>query len=104
MRVSGRGEGGEGKVMGGGKKREREEGREGAKAAHSGGGYPLSWSSPQRDGRHTEWWRGGISRRPHDLFRPGGTYASQPLMAITLPNPLVLESRKEKTRVRQARK
>lgn len=81
--------------MGGGAKGrweriEREGGREGSEeAARSGGGYPPllelpaeGWRAYRSGGRRG----GGISRRPHDLFRPGGTCASQPLMAaITLP-------------------
>lgn len=57
-------------------------------------GQPPFWSSLRRDGGHTGtvvvcvcvWGGGVVSRRPHDLFKPGGTCASQPLMAaITLP-------------------
>ncbi|KAK5867748.1 hypothetical protein PBY51_012212 [Eleginops maclovinus] len=41
--------------------------------------------------------KGEISRRPHDLFRPGGTCASQTLMAaITLPTHMCLTLRKER--------
>lgn len=66
---------------------EREGGREGADAGRSGGGYPLSGAPYGGMAGIQEWCKGGgISRRPHDLFRPGGTCASQRLMAaITLP-------------------
>lgn len=58
-----------------------------------GGKEPQRWGLPPFLELPAEGWRayrnggrGGISRRPHDLFTPGGTCASQPLMAaITLP-------------------
>lgn len=75
---------------------EKEEGREGVKAANSGGGYPLSGAPCGGMAGIQERWKGGISRRPHDLFRPGGTCASQPLMAaITLPTHWCLNPEKK---------
>lgn len=72
-------------MRGGGKE---EKGKEGGKEPRQrgGGGYPLSGAPCGGMAGIQEWWEGGIGRRPHDLFRPGGTCASQPLMAaITLP-------------------
>lgn len=73
-------------VRGGGKE---EKGKEGGKEPRQRWGLaPFlelpaeGWRAYRNGGRG-----GGISRRPHDLFRPGGTCASQPLMAaITLPS------------------
>ena len=80
---------GEGKVRGGGKEQE-------ARRAGRNRGSTQRWGLPPSLELPAEGWRayrngggrvgGGISRTPHDLFRPGGTCASQPLMAaITLP-------------------
>lgn len=72
--------------QGEGKVREKEGGKE-----RRGGGYPLSGAPCGGNGGHTGTVegeeRGRISRRPHDLFRPGGTCASQPLMAAPLHPP-----------------
>lgn len=60
--------------------REKEGEREGAEAACRGGGYtPLAGAPCGGTAGMQESWREGISRRPHDLLRPGGT------CAITLP-------------------
>lgn len=64
------------------------------------GATPFSGAPRGRDGGHTgmvkKGRRGGISSRPHDLFRPGGTCASQLLMAaITLPTHWCLNSEKK---------
>lgn len=77
-------EGGEGE--GRWQRREREGEWEGAKTPCDGGGCSLTGVPCGGIVGIQEWWREGISRRPHDLFRPGGTRASQTLMAaITLP-------------------
>lgn len=88
--------GGEGKVRGGGKE---EKGKEGGKEPRQRavvGATPFlelpaeGWRAYRNGGR------GGISRSPHDLFRPGGTCASQPLMAaITLPTHWCLNPEKK---------
>lgn len=73
-------------------RRERETKREGAEAARGGGGYLLSGAPRGGTAGIQEWWKEGgggegISKGPNDLFRPGGTCASQPLIAaITLPS------------------
>lgn len=73
----------------------REKGRRAGRSSMRWWGLPPFWSSLRRDsGRTGIGGRRGISRRPHDLFRPGGTCASQPLMAvITLPTHRCLEKK-----------
>lgn len=83
--------GGEGKVRRA--RREREGRREGAEAVV--GATPFlelpaeGWRAYRNGG-------GGAIRGSHDLFRPGGTCASQPLMAaITLPTHRCLNPEKK---------
>lgn len=94
--------GGEEKVRGGGREEKgKEDGKEQRQHAVVGAGAPCGGMAGIQ-----EWWKEGISRRPHDLFRPGGTCASQPLMAgITLPTRWCLNpDKKKKTYLWQAGK